>query len=570
MNRLVWFFGCIILGLATLTCGLLIPAHLRAVDSSVLQHAGVKTRSLTQDGLALVSDKRLGAAQMLLKVAQDEGVSGSEALAAAVGDLARQHPGWVAWGGPEPPFESIFQRDARLPQDGSEAFTGYVIRLENRERVLQLLQACPRPIVQELLRTRALTNTTIFPPALSSSGQAFDAAISVCGLLAERGHFSSGLSNAVITLAFQANSGSPQGLEELLVDVMSLGQRFNWGRLVVFLERVQDTETLRRLANLVRRFDRDMPVLFSAVHLSGEPKGVADYLVNFNQTGLDDLKASLRFGAGGLSELLHRNQRIHVPRYGQAVAAAAPFATLYPALVSYSLRLPEFALLMKWLLYLLSGFLLAAAVHFLLPAVSELEQPLQVRGFHVAREVLFALGFLLVVLLLSEPFLSQESQRMDFSIRLRLPTLGNLVPPATTQGHLSFMNHMNMLTLLLFFVLQGLLYTACLVKLAEIRRQRVPARIKIKLLENEDHLFDAGLYLGFVGTIISLILVSLGIGKFSLMAAYSSTSFGIIFVSIFKIFHLRTARRKLLLEAEANGAAEPSASGVRPSFATQS
>jgi hypothetical protein len=75
--------------------------------------------------------------------------------------------------------------------------------------------------------------------------------------------------------------------------------------------------------------------------------------------------------------------------------------------------------------------------------------------------------------------------------------------------------------------------------------------MKLRLLENEDHLFDAGLYLGFVGTIISLIIASMGLVKFSLMAAYSSTSFGIIFVVIFKIFHLRPARRKLLLEAEA-------------------
>jgi hypothetical protein len=73
-----------------------------------------------------------------------------------------------------------------------------------------------------------------------------------------------------------------------------------------------------------------------------------------------------------------------------------------------------------------------------------------------------------------------------------------------------------------------------------------------------------------VGTIISLILVSLGVGKFSLMAAYSSTSFGIIFVSIFKIFHLRPTRRKLLLEAEAGPAPEPVAAAVRPSFATHS
>jgi hypothetical protein len=201
-------------------------------------------------------------------------------------------------------------------------------------------------------------------------------------------------------------------------------------------------------------------------------------------------------------------------------------------------------------LYLAGGFLLAAALHFGRPAVTALERPLQVRGFHVAREILFALGFLLVVLLLSEPFLAQEAQKVEFPFRLRLPTVGSVVPAGPPGAPRSFMNQLSLLTLLLFFVLQALLYTACLVKLAEIRRQNLPSRIKLKLLENEDHLFDAGLYLGFAGTIISLILVSLGVIQPSLMAAYSSTSFGIVFVSIFKIFHLRPLRRKLLLEAE--------------------
>src|SRR5213078_4228731 len=138
-------------------------------------------------------------------------------------------------------------------------------------------------------------------------------------------------------------------------------------------------------------------------------------------------------------------------------------------------------------------------------------------------------------------------------LRLRLPTVGKPVPGANPSHHkpLFYMNPTSLLTLVLFFVLQGLLYVACLVKLAEIRRQNVVPRIKLRLLENEEHLFDAGLYLGFCGTIISLILVSLNIIQFSLMAAYSSTSFGIIFVSFFKIFHLRPARRKLLMEAEA-------------------
>jgi len=213
---------------------------------------------------------------------------------------------------------------------------------------------------------------------------------------------------------------------------------------------------------------------------------------------------------------------------------------------------------MKWLAYLLSGFFLATALHFAKPAVSSLERPLQVRGFHVVREILFALGFLLVVLLLSEPFLAQESQKEGFSFRLHVPTTGNVVLAGFARAHPNIMNNIILLTLLLFFVLQGLIYIACLVKLAEIRRQQVPTRMKLKLLENEDHLFDAGLYLGFVGTILSLILVSMGMIKFSLMAAYSSTSFGIIFVCVFKIFNLRPARRKLILEAEVE-ATEPAA-----------
>ena len=172
------------------------------------------------------------------------------------------------------------------------------------------------------------------------------------------------------------------------------------------------------------------------------------------------------------------------------------------------------------------------------------------RGIHLIREFLFSLGFLLVVLLLSEPFLAQESQKGGFSFRL-MPLMTSGVVPAGMAGiQQTIMNPIILLTLLLFFVLQALLYVACLVKLAEIRRQQIPPRMKLRLLENEDHLFDAGLYLGFVGTIISLIVASMGLVKFSLMAAYSSTSFGIIFVVIFKIFHLRPARRKLLLEAE--------------------
>jgi hypothetical protein len=368
--------------------------------------------------------------------------------------------------------------------------------------------------------------------------------------LLDENHFSPGLSNAIYRFAIAANDHrNSQPLEQFLLDLMSLGQRLNWGQLVEFVGPIEEPETLRLQSNLARRAGAELPVLFSAVQLTGNPKGVAKYLMNFSQTGLEDVRGSLRYGAGGVNELLQRNQRLYSSDSTERFAARAGLGSLSQFALDYCWRKPWFAKILKWLFYLVGGFLLAAAVHFVRPAAFEL--PSYVRGLHVAREILFALGFLVVVLLLSEPFLSQESQKMEFPFRLRLPTMGQAVPAAITGAKTTLMDQKSLLTLLLFFVLQGLIYTACVVKLAEIRRQRVMPRIKLRLLENEEHLFDAGLYLGFAGTIISLILVSMNVIKPSLMAAYGSTSFGIIFVSIFKIFHLRPARRRLLLESEA-------------------
>jgi hypothetical protein len=404
--------------------------------------------------------------------------------------------------------------------------------------------------VLELLRCRELTNTVLFPPSHSASGQALDAAVSVCGLLLDENHFAAGLSNSVYALAIEANERhNSQLLEQFLLDLMSLGQRLNWGQLVEFIDHIEDPETLRLQANLVRRAKGDLAVLFSAVQLTGNPKGVANYLMNFSQTGIQDLGGSLRYGAGGINELLQRNQRLYTSDSIERIAAHAGLGSFSQFAVDYCWRKPWFARIIKWLSFLVGGFLLAAALHFVRPAALDL--PSYVRGFHVAREILFALGFLVVVLLLSEPFLSQDSQKMVFPFRLRLPTVGQAVPAAVASAKRTLMDQKSLLTLLLFFVLQALIYTACVVKLAEIRRQRVVPRIKLRLLENEEHLFDAGLYVGFAGTIVSLILVSMEFFKFSLMVAYGSTSFGIVFVSIFKIFHLRPARRRLLLESEA-------------------
>ncbi|HTB84573.1 MAG TPA: hypothetical protein VK742_13035 [Candidatus Sulfotelmatobacter sp.] len=554
-----WLFciACAVFGLILLAVGLLVPAHLRALDVGVVQVAGQSDPALPDKIRALMGQKKLGTAQLLLQAAQIQ-ISGMDSVASAWTNLVRQQPGSRFWGD-DARMENLFGNNFQ-PADQDSSFSDFIVRQENRRLALAQLAGSQNPGVVELLRSRSLNNTVIFSPAQSAAGQAFDAAVSTTGLLLDGGYLSTGLGSNILGYATQANHGGDlQPLEQILMDFTSLGERFNWDQLTAFTATVPDRETLHQLADDVRNAGDKLPVLFAVVVVSGQSSAVADYLAKFPKTGLTDLGASLRFGTGGTRELAQSGQRLHeserVP-----LAAAGDF---YAGMAKYYARHPEPMLAVKWVMYLLSGFFLALALHFARPAASSLERPLQVRGMYLIRGFLFSLGFLLVVLLWSEPFLAQDNQGAGFTLRLLPPTTGGAFPAGISGVQKMIMSPTILITLLVFFVLQALLYISCLVKLAEIRRQNVPPRIKLKLLENEDHLFDAGLYLGFVGTIISLIVASMGLVKFSLMAAYSSTSFGIIFVVIFKIFHLRPERRKLLLEAEA------AAEAVVPARATQ-
>jgi hypothetical protein len=67
-------------------------------------------------------------------------------------------------------------------------FTQFVVRSDNA-KALELLQASSNPLVQALLHFRSLTNTVLFQPSSSTSGQALDAAVSICGLLWKRAIF---------------------------------------------------------------------------------------------------------------------------------------------------------------------------------------------------------------------------------------------------------------------------------------------------------------------------------------------------------------------------------------------
>ena len=559
MNRWAWFTICVLLGFLLLLGGWLIPAHLRGVETPVLKRAGQNSSTLAGRGLELAHIGQFGAAELVSRAATREKLPSADELSSTIQTDVKHHPENDAWGISGPnlrPYSALrayFPKPPARTESGNSSFIDFVVREENRNKALETLSGSKEPAVQQLLQTRTLTNTTIFAPSQAAGGEAFDAAVVITALLLEQHKLTATLSNDIYSAAAEANhNGNSQQLEQTLLDVVSLGQRFNWGQLLSFVGKIDSAATLHAQSDLVRTAGDQLPELFSAVELSGNPKGVAEYLKTFPTTGMTDLTTALAFNAGAVRVLLQGNHRIYMSPWRQTASHSEPFASLVLLGADYSWRMPTFALILKWFLYFCGGFLLALALHFGRPPASELEAPLQVRGFHIAREILFALGFLLVVLLVSEPFLVQESPAAALPFRLRVPVVVAAIPSEKANVKTTFMEKSNLLPILLFFVLQAMLYVASIVKLAEIRRQRVVPRVKLKLLENEEHLFDGGLYLGFLGTIVSFIVYSVyAHQQFSLMVAYSSTSFGILFVSFFKIFHLRPVRRKLLMEAEA-------------------
>src|SRR5260370_33466879 len=150
---------------------------------------------------------------------------------------------------------------------------------------------------------------------------------------------------------------------------MVLGQRLNWCQVAVFGGRIGDSGVLRRLAAQGRKADSEgpLPALFSAVLLSSRPAEVAQYLSNFSETGLRDMGECLRFGAGGVDELLKRDQRLYNSSFRQRLAGYGPFGQFGSPAANYCWRKAEFSLLLKWLLYMASGFWRCARVHFSWP-----------------------------------------------------------------------------------------------------------------------------------------------------------------------------------------------------------
>jgi hypothetical protein len=530
-------------GLVLMVSGVLIPAHFRGVDAQVIEVSGVGTSSLVDEGLRLMSESRISQAQLFLTAAKQCNIKDVNTLERQMAEASH----WQSTNQAVSELDLILQDHPwALKWNGSSA-----IKLLATRRARAALQAqlggAVRSGVLEFLNTLQLTNLVYFSPARSASGQPYEAAALLSALLVQQDHLPQSLRHSMESLAYGATrKGEVQALERYYMDLVSLGNRLNWGQLIELMNHVPKVETLTSLANLSRQKSHPWQILFAAANLQGSAKDVTDYLMQHSQTGRKDLLFAVSHGQGALNRLIDSGLRIAYSPTRNEVVLYEPFNLVFTAWLRLTQYSPGWAIWLKYGLILLGAFFMGRALIDLLP----IPDGIAVKRWNSPAH--FALSGVLIILAIAlwEPFLFQKTQTLDFPLHWKLPMVNEDVLETITNELKPMLDKLTILALVFFLLIQAIIYVICLLKLAEIRRQAVSNELKIKLLDNEENMFDAGLYAGLGGTVLSLVLLAMGVIKPSLMAAYASTLFGIIFVGLLKICHLRPLRRKLIITQE--------------------
>lgn len=523
-----------------LLLGTLVPANWKSVHPALLERAGHGTPTAASLGLAAVTAQRPGVANLALSAAmavRDEQVA---KLTAELAALEAQR-GWTTWGGRDPFIESVF-KDKSVARPASEVILPFLLTETNRAVLREHLATSRSPGVQAILQTRELSSTTQFVPVSRPGGQPFEATILLTALLYQGERFSALLAQDIRVVAEQANETRlASEWESLCMDVLTLARRMDWMQLSELLRQVPSAKALNDFAQLAKTAPDNLAVLYTASLLTKAPDKVAGYLLRFGKTGAADLTKALAHGEGAVRLLVERSLPL------------GPARTVPGFLAGWTLAAPRGMLAAKVICFLLAGFGFFLVWRELSPVQPGSRSAAGAQMIHGQRAVV-ALALGLMLLAAGEPFLLKPLGSPEFRLRLKLPVLMNSpVPTDKTETATKTKPRMDLSTILsivLFAGLQVAVYAICIMKIREIEMSTASPQLKMRLMENEENLFDSGLYVGIAGTATALVLQVVQVIEANLLAAYASNLFGIVTVAFVKIHHVRNAKRRLIVECQ--------------------
>jgi hypothetical protein len=534
----VLWIGGVLLGLAALVVAWLLPANVKSLNPSLLREAARGTPSVAAFARELIEVDKPGPAALVLEAAQKIDDPGAGALKVVFEDYERRHRDMIPWGGWDVALEPLLAgRNAASPAESTPVLT-FLVTQQARENLRRYLSVSRLPGVQTLMKTAEITGTQRFIPASRPGGQPLEAVILLTAYLWQREHLPGSLQRDVRFLAETAvTTGQLGALEDFYLDILTLGKRLNWVQLSELLRTSTSPNTVAQFAHLTRVAPEHLPVIYTAALMTKSSDAVARYLIAFGKPGAENLRLALSFGEGAVRQLV--NRQAPVTDGGGDLEFGAGFV----------LRNPELSLALKYAAFLAGVFLLLRSIDLRLffPDEKALRGAFPKMGSGILAAILTFIFFVF-----SEPFLLKAAAATEYQIRFAVPLLGqaSTATPSAPSTPASPMDITTILSIIIFALLQVAVYVICLLKISEIDRQQLPILTKLKLMENEENLFDSGLYLGIAGTATALVLQVLGVIEANLLAAYSSNLFGIICVALVKIRHVRPYKRKLIMESQ--------------------
>lgn len=525
------------LGLALAVGGWLLPVNIKALSPALLRAAGAGTPSLGTYGRDLVDVEKIGPAALVLAAARATEDPKAPDLAAALERFAARQPGLMAWGGWDAFLDPLFNMRADSGRRGSTPVLTFFNTGRARSVLRDYLAKSGSEGVQSIVRLRDLTGTGRFVPATRPGGQPLEALILLTGVLYQGKHFTESMQRELRGLVETALAQKEFGeLEGYFINLLSLGRRLDWGQLVELIRRTDSVRTLGEYAHLARVAPDHLPLIYAAALFSDSADRVAGYLIEFGKAGMEDLRTALTHGQGAVKQLLLR--RVPINRTASPVLGGT---------AELALTHPQLLLALKYLGVIAGVWL----------ALRGLDRWLVGPGG--VSSVAFALGglksgalsllFAAIVLVVSEPFLIQSAPASEFQLRRPVLVLANTVASVGSNSQpASTMESANIVSIAVFAALQVAVYLLCLSKIREIAAQSVTPAVKQQLMRNEENLFDLGLYVGIAGTAAAMVLITLGVTKANLVAAFSSNLFGIVCVALVKIRHVRPFVRQLIVE----------------------
>ncbi|MBL9137751.1 MAG: hypothetical protein JNK85_17900 [Verrucomicrobiales bacterium] len=539
-------------GMLFLAAGFVVPAHLRATDRTVLEWAGKGTSNLVDHAAQAFATHRPGVARLLYQAVQVHlpATPGVEEAQARIRAAMQVWPAQARWGAANPWLDRHVG-PAASGSGGQEArVLDWALPDAGRAGLAAGLAQSTHPTVMPLLACRRLERTVLLPPASSASGQPLDMALLVAAALAENGRLHPGLALAFERAATQAErGGDTMPLESGLLDLLAMMRRMDWEQMATVTERCEDLVALHGLVSASGMDGQEWANLFAAVTTSGSAREVAYYAERHGKEGMADLASTFALGDGAVRLLLERGWRVHDPTLRSQLMKSVPWTRASELLLGFVARSPRFGVALKYLLWADGLLLLLIGIsrghqYLMIDGTRRESRPPNL-GFQSAMAVAGTV-FLCVAL---EPFLSMktlapEIQSASFQPVLRARLRIEAPPVANAAMNVNILG-----MLIAFFAIQFVIYLVGLSRLRSIRTQLVESATKLRLLDNEESMFDAPLYLGIAGSVLALVLRLTGFGDVSLMASYSSTLFGILFCFILKVMHVRPYRQQLILES---------------------